>query len=347
MQSTAEPTVNKKTLKNRQRNKRRKDAKLVNKASKQAGANQEKVRELLELWKKTNKNEITSVEDLLQALETVGFWDNFTDSGMGNDTFKEVCGTCPEYKKIITTELFKVFDKNHDGKISIKEFLVGSLQSQDSEGTKEAEMLFDGWDEDSSGTLSKDEIKKLWQTRRSSEISVTTFVIRNQMHNTIITQNQIYVDLFPKVLSAENLEKFAKEKSIKDASDWIEYNTKHEHKCIDETVTKIFEKADTDKSGSLSKEEFIKFFCDTETLKEIRSTARENEEADKVFEERFKEGLYDFLRSSSDPKIKGCGEGVKFLIEGGESPLVSVEEWEIVREACLKTLDEFGGADDD
>jgi len=331
--------ISTKALRNKRRNQRRKDARIVQSVSKQVGADSQKVRDLLVNWKKQNKTAITTIEDLQQSLEEIGFWEKFSDSGMGNENFQAVCKNCPNYKKDICAELFKVFDRNHDGTITAKEFLAGSIQSQDAEGTKEAELLFDGWDEDGSGTLSKAEIKKLWQTRRTSEISVTTLVIRNQAYEHRLSFGAQYLEAFPSDFTQEKLEKYATEKAASNTNEWIGINRATEDERIDQTVEKIFEKADADKSGTLSKEEFIKFFCDSTTLYEIRGGSHENEAADKFFAEKYLEGFYGFLFETDNKKLNACGEAIRYILApSGDSPLVSVDIWEIVREIFYKAI---------
>jgi len=239
---------------------RRKKNKDLNKTvSKSLGATQGSVDALFRSWKKQNKTSLNSIDELLAALNQVNFWKNFNAGGIGVDDFAFISKRCPNLKKEITTELFHVFDKDHDGQISSKEFMTGVLEGQSTDPKKEAEMLFDGWDEDNSGSLSKDEIKKLWTTRRTAEHIVNAYIARREIHITAIAGNIGFLSIFPS-LTRSQLETFASQSASKGSKEFMKGVKEEEKKRMDKVVDVIFEKADTDKNGTLSKQEFVDFF---------------------------------------------------------------------------------------
>jgi Ca2+-binding EF-hand superfamily protein len=296
----------------------KKDSQLVSAVTKNLGATPEGIREILTVWKKRNQTSISSVDQLQASLDEVGFWKNFDAVGLGSEAFATISNQCPEFKKESAAELFHIFDKDHDGQISAKEFLTGVLESQTKDPRKEAELLFEAWDEDNSGTLSKGEVKKLWTTRRHAEFTLTAFTTRVLLHSSAIKFNVKYLEMFPD-LTKEKLEAFAQQHASKGATDYITYIKAEEKAKIDTIVEKIFEKADTNKNGALSKDEFLNFFCDEETMSKIREMVTEDEKASKILENAVLDLTWQFLDSSSDEVAKKCAAKLKDFIQNGES----------------------------
>jgi Ca2+-binding EF-hand superfamily protein len=277
------------------------------------GASQAQVDALLRSWKKQNKTSVNSVDELLAALNQVNFWKNFNGESMGAENFQMISKRCPNLKKEVTTELFHVFDKDHDGQVSAKEFLTGVLEGQSTDPKKEAEMLFDGWDEDNSGSLSKDEVKKLWSTRRTGEHIILAYTARTLLHNTAISGNIGFLKIFP-TLKRDQLETFASQTAAKGSKDYLNAVKTEEKKKLDSIVDAIFVKADTDKNGTLSKQEFIDFFTNEDTVSQIRDLSS-TPESDALLEHVTISMSYGFLLGTSDEIAKKCGAKIKDLME--------------------------------
>jgi len=317
----------------------RKDTQLVQTVAKKMGASQAKGREILDVWNKQNKTVLTSVEDLQQALDQVGFWNNFSSMGLGHDVFETITKRYPDFKKEVSTDLFKVFDRDSDGTVCAREFLIGVLQSQTTDRDKEAEFLFEGWDEDKSGTLDRDEVKKLWQTRRIGEINIASFITRLQAYDTIIRFNKRYLSLFPDNFKQADLEEFAIKKATKDATMWSDMIKAEEDLRINEIVNKIFEKADTDKNNNLSKEEFIKFFRDEATLEEIKELTV-SEKIEESLEKALNESMWAFLHTSKSSLVRACGQKIKDTLQLDEDYGIPEDVWKDVWKAFAATLDD-------
>jgi len=301
------------------KDRRKKDAQLT----KNIGVNHNQAKDVLSLWKKKNKTSVNSVEEFSAALGEVGFWNNFESKGLGAEEFKRISKRCPNLKKELATELFHIFDKDHDGQVSAKEFMTGILESKTSDPKKQAELLFEAWDEDNSGTLSKDEIKKLWMTRRSSDIVLDSYMLRTMYHDMGLKINMGYLGIFPD-LTRSNLEVFVSQTASKAAKEIMNIVRATEKLQIDKIVDTIFEKADTDKNGTLSKEEFVTFFSDKATVDDISSNSAENEKVDLLFEKVAHDMMYLFLMSSKDENAKKCAQFLKDSMSPDEVPVPEV-----------------------
>jgi Ca2+-binding EF-hand superfamily protein len=317
------------------KNARKKQARLVNSVSKNLGVSRDQVKEILVVWKKHNKSSINSLDEFQAALEEVGFWKK-----LGVVDFEEVSKHSPNYKKEVATELFHVFDKDHDGQITTREFITGVLEYDGDDPKKEAELLFEAWDEDNSGTLSKAEVKKLWVTRRAAEFIYTTFSIRKMFHSMAISRNSGYLAIFPN-LTKEQLETFAQQKADKGANAYIGEIKAAEKAKIDTIVDKIFEQADTDKNGTLSKKEFVNFFSDNENLKQIRAMSRDDDKTDQLLDSTLINLSFEFLETSSDEVAKKCGKLLRTVSLKGEDPTPE-EIGQIPSEILERVVEVFG-----
>jgi len=183
-------------------------------------------------------------------------------------------------------------------------------------------MLFDAWDEDKSGTLTKPEIKQLWTNRLNLENVVASAMCEGTFLDTIYKLNNGYLDIFPS-LKENDLDTFAIQTSPKLTKELMALQKANEKAHIDSIIDKIFEKADTDKNGTLSKQEFVTFFSNDETLAEMALDT--SKEFDDHAEKSAYELGYGFLITSSDPVAKKWGEYLKSECKD-ESLLVGIPE---------------------
>jgi len=264
------------------------DGKLVSKAVKawkkaaQAQHQDEKTRE------------IKTEAELGTLLDEVAFWDAMKLSGqmgvkvrylaMGKIFSKEYSMAkklaeeafdYPEVRQEVLKSMFVSLDRDNSGSISREEFLQGVLNAKSSNRAKQANVTFDLWDVDNSGTLTKEEIKKKMDLAIQLAFSVTISCL-------LVTMGILYLDLLETDLKTPSKVRLGRQN---EALRWVIARIKPSlqdsvtdaQKHVDTTpiVNKIFELGDTDKNGVLNRDEWIKYSTDPVVQAKIEAFSKE------------------------------------------------------------------------
>ena len=227
------------------------------------------VKKILKKLKGGAPNEAKTPEELLLMLKALNYFDTlFKDLKKKK---KEYCKSVNEhilrealedesYQIEVAKMFFKLFDRDHNGVISLTEFVSGYVgYTSGSESDKQA-MLFDLWDLDGNGTLSREEISSMWKTNCECQLAFRKVTLSASIVASINSKFETKVSNTPenKAKAQARLSLFMREISavISESFDQIFFNYLLNENTI---VDKIFELADTNNDGVLSRDEFITY----------------------------------------------------------------------------------------
>jgi Ca2+-binding EF-hand superfamily protein len=139
--------------------------------------------------------------------------------------------------------LMELFDVNKDGEVSFQELLLGLAMQSEGSPKERAAFYFDVFDEDKSGSLSRDEVNKLHSMMfRSLYGMVSTGIVTELKHKPEVTA----------VLSDSDIRTFANDiiKFLKSLG-------------LEKQLTDhVFDAIDDDKNAQITKEEYTTFLAD-------------------------------------------------------------------------------------
>jgi Ca2+-binding EF-hand superfamily protein len=291
---------------------------LAHHVSQKVGASEDKVNELLASFKKQNITSLNSVEELEKALTQLGFWEpfitetkekNFLFENLPETSFLKFLQNSDKFKHQLSVELFQLFDQNHDGKVSIKELMTGVLHSR-SDRKKQTESLFHTWDQDGNGSLSRDEVKKMYYARRGWQQVIVLRILTISMQEPLadlLLNLAVHVadDLVPMMGDEAKLHAFLDPRIDAIIQKLEGLQKAHEDKDIENILNQIFEHADTDKNGQISKEEFVKYSKDLNLDLAGISGALDFQD---VVSTEFGKIIHEFLSLSSHPDAISTAE---------------------------------------
>lgn len=197
------------------------------------GFNEEKYNAIMSQFKRYSKNGKTvSREDMIRILK------------------QEVVVELAE-------RIVSCFDKNGDGVIDVREFLLMMSATRSDNPTQTARGLFKIYDKDDSGELDESELIEFMTLFARSRI----IQILNKLKKEAVADPTLAVEDFDSQTETVNLTDAQKEEVVR-------------------TAKAIIAQFDTDKNGSISLEEFVKgcngkhFFIFLKTIEETANTAR-------------------------------------------------------------------------
>eukprot|EP01122_Echinamoeba_exundans_P005952 TRINITY_DN1614_c0_g1_i1.p1 TRINITY_DN1614_c0_g1~~TRINITY_DN1614_c0_g1_i1.p1 ORF type:complete len:243 (+),score=33.51 TRINITY_DN1614_c0_g1_i1:564-1292(+) len=141
--------------------------------------------------------------------------------------------------------LWDVLDTNKDGQIDFQELLMGIAMHTAASPSERAEFYFDIFDADKSGSLSRDEVVKLWQ--KNLQVMLSSFkhdsLARLRQDPDLSEQAELDWNLADKVFDnvIQDFNKLNLALQLTDA---------------------VFSHVDKDGSGTISKVEYMEFFAD-------------------------------------------------------------------------------------
>ena len=157
----------------------------------------------------------------------------------------------------LAERIVRCFDKNGDGKIDVREFLLMMSATRSDDPSQTARGLFRIYDKDDSGSLDEAELIECMSLFARSRI----IQILNKIKKEATTDDSVAVEDFDSQKDVVTLTDAQKEEVVK-------------------TAKAIMAQFDSDKNGSISLEEFVKgcngqhFFIFLKSIEETATTAR-------------------------------------------------------------------------
>jgi len=158
-------------------------------------------------------------------------------------------------------------DTDHSGSITLKEFLTGFAVTTDGDSRERANLTFDLWDTDHSGTLSRNEVREGWlkgyyralQSQKISGALTLTYVSIEMILPSVFGEGYAKIIQSIQPHFPELFRRFIKEFGATYETA-IQVIGAEANKIVD----KIFELADTNHDQILSRAEYIEVFSKPE-----------------------------------------------------------------------------------
>lgn len=285
----------------------------------QAHSDPETIKFILGEWRKRAGEEddrkgISSPSKLLELLKSLKFFENQVDVSLKQiatnmdeaklAVFRGLIGETmksPAYQKQQAKELFRAFDKDHNGRVSFKEFLIGFLVTLGGDPVEQAELQFDVWDADGNGTLSKEEVREMWRASYDSSVALNKISLA-----TTLTIN-VFQTLATNTLRPEaqkelvRLAKMLFKRLFKLIDEHLDTGAAAVHKHEYEIVQRIFQLADSDANGVLNRAEFVLYSVDPGIKANVRDLVNlfsQSASDSSKFGERVNAAIQDWMKEN-------------------------------------------------
>jgi len=240
------------------------------------------VKRLLAQWRKDfkGKDEISEPAQLLLLLNHVEFFKKqekaLRTAIMAQTSDPEVRALALDvvsklvnedhYQLVTSEQMFAAFDKDKNHKVSFTEFASGFAVYSSGDAKEKATVLFNAWDEDGNGSISKEEARKTWF--KSYEGGFRAGVALGFSFASQILKQQLKTVVPPGKLN-KLVEKF-KDMFMSFCEEGLREVKAHQ----DEIVDKLFELADKNSDNVLSLDEFVAYSTDPAISGKVNELAK-------------------------------------------------------------------------
>jgi len=205
-----------------------------------------------------------------------------------------------EYQVETSKILFTMFDSDKNGTISVKEFLIGYIAHTITDLVERMSFFFDIWDSDRSNSINRSEAEEMWRisTRNELAFEKTSKLLKEYIVGIAFSKSSIFPRAHQRAANEKVVAGMQKLRPLFDSyyNDILKIREDH----IKDFIDKIFQLADTDKNGQLSREEFVQFFSNAQFALELQNMS---EELTAKRSEQFKQEKEDYFQKLLKEKV--------------------------------------------